>query len=159
MLCIFTPFNFTRNQQLIRIKCEDLISSMPTIGSVFFLARACQHKTSKIGIIILSLSQLKLYILQDCKTFKKNLSSYILFTQKNTRNSAFHIFIKYYTSLGIQHNLVHQNWTLLAPDMVFQSQHKIWKRNKQNPKLQSLTHGTHGSAGPPVKQTETGERV
>ena len=28
---------------------------MPTVGLVFFLAIVCQHKTNKIGIIILSL--------------------------------------------------------------------------------------------------------
>ena len=29
---------------------------MPTIGLVFFLARACQHKTSKIGMTIVCTS-------------------------------------------------------------------------------------------------------
>ena len=43
---------------------------MLTAGLVFFLARACQHKIRKIGITILSLPQLKLCILQDCKQFK-----------------------------------------------------------------------------------------
>ena len=65
MLCIFTPINFTRNQQIIRIKYEDHIQSVTTASLVLFLARACQHKTSKIGITILSLFQLKLCNLQD----------------------------------------------------------------------------------------------
>ena len=52
-LCIFTPFIFTRNQQLIKVKQEDHIPSIPTVGLAFFLARACQHKTSKIGTTIL----------------------------------------------------------------------------------------------------------
>ena len=49
-----TPINFTRNQKLIRIKYEDHIQSMTIESLVFFLARAYQHKTSKIRIIILS---------------------------------------------------------------------------------------------------------
>ena len=48
MLCILTPINFTRIQQLIKIKQEDHILSMLTIGLIFFLARACQHKISKL---------------------------------------------------------------------------------------------------------------
>ena len=35
MLCIFTPFIFTRNQQLIRIKYEDHITSILTVGLYF----------------------------------------------------------------------------------------------------------------------------
>ena len=70
MLCIFTSFNFTRNQQLIRIKYEDHIKSMPTIGLIFFLAISCQHNISKIGITILSPTQLKLCNLQDRNYFK-----------------------------------------------------------------------------------------
>ena len=54
MLCIFTPINFTRNQQLIRIKYEDRIQSMTTTSLVFFLARACQQKTNEIRITNLS---------------------------------------------------------------------------------------------------------
>ena len=49
-LCTFTPFIFTRNQQLIKVKQEDHIPSIPTVGLAFFLARACQHKPNKIGI-------------------------------------------------------------------------------------------------------------
>ena len=79
MLCIFTPINSTRNQQLIRIRYEDHIQSMLTVGLIFFLARACQHKTSKIGITILSSFQLKLCNLQDTNTFR---STY--FTQFNS---------------------------------------------------------------------------
>ena len=69
-LCIFTLFIFTRYQQLIKVNQEDHVSSMPTIGLIFFLARACQHKTNKIGITILSRFQLKIYNLQDCKHSK-----------------------------------------------------------------------------------------
>ena len=69
-LCIFTPNNFTRNQHLIKVKQKDHIPSMHTIGLVFFLARACQHKTNKIGITIFALLQLKLCILQDRNKFK-----------------------------------------------------------------------------------------
>ena len=43
---------------------------MLTIGLVFLLAKACQHKIRKIGITILSLSLLKLCILQDWKHLK-----------------------------------------------------------------------------------------
>ena len=70
MLCIFTPINFIRNQQLIRIKYEDHITSMFTVGLIFFLAISCQHKTNKIGITILSPSKLKLCNLQDRNYFK-----------------------------------------------------------------------------------------
>ena len=48
MLCIFTPINFTRIQQLIKIKQEDHITSMFTVGLIFFLARECQHRTKKL---------------------------------------------------------------------------------------------------------------
>ena len=70
MLSIFTPFIFTRNQQLFKIKQEDHIPSMSTVGLVFFLARVCQHKTIKIRITILALPQLKMCILQDGNKFK-----------------------------------------------------------------------------------------
>ena len=82
MLSIFIPFNFTRNQQLIKIKQEDHISSMLTIGLIFFLARACQHKTRKIGITILSHPQLKLHILQNYKHSKALIQLYFIHQQK-----------------------------------------------------------------------------
>ena len=66
----FTLFIFTRNQQIIKVKQKDHISSMSSVGLVFFLARACQHKTSKIRITSFTLLQLKLCILQDRNKFK-----------------------------------------------------------------------------------------
>ena len=69
-LCFFTPFIFTRNQQLFKIKQEDHIPSMLTGGLVFFLSRECQHKINKIRITTLSFPQLKLCILQDINYFK-----------------------------------------------------------------------------------------
>ena len=95
MLCIFTLFNFTRNQQLIRIKYKDHITSMFTVGLIFFLARPCQHKTIKIGITILSHSQLKLCTSQDINYFKSTYLAQFNSPIKNTLNSRFHIFIKY----------------------------------------------------------------
>ena len=86
------------------------------------------------------------------QTCKKHLSSYILFTLKNTRNSAFHIFIKYYTSLRIQKNLVHQNWTLLDLNMNFQNKHpNLWKQFRKSTNTQTnrwglLVSGTQTSA-------------
>ena len=65
MLFIITPINFTRNSELIRIKQEDHILSMSNVGLIFFLAISCQLNTSKIGITILSLFQLKLCNLQN----------------------------------------------------------------------------------------------
>ena len=97
MLLIFILMNFLRKHHLLNDKQKDPTPIKFTTSPTFFLTRAIQHKIKKIGLTILSLSQLKLYILQDCKHAKKHLSSYILFTLKNTRNSAFHIFIKYYT--------------------------------------------------------------
>ena len=72
MLCIFTPINSTRNQQLIRIKYEDHIQSMFSLGLIFFLARACQLKTNKIGITILSPSQSS-YAIYKLETILKAL--------------------------------------------------------------------------------------
>ena len=43
---------------------------MFTASLLFFLARACHHKTRKIGIIILSLFELEIYILQYSKHSK-----------------------------------------------------------------------------------------
>ena len=43
---------------------------MPTIGLVFFLAKACQHKTNKMGITFLAFLELKLCILQDRNNLK-----------------------------------------------------------------------------------------
>ena len=57
-------------QAFYKIKKEDHITSMFTVGLIFFLARECQHKTNKIGITILSPSQLKLRNLQDRNYFK-----------------------------------------------------------------------------------------
>ena len=51
---------------------------MTTVGFVFFLARAYQHKTNKIGITILAPLQLKLCILQDRNYFKSTLLALIL---------------------------------------------------------------------------------
>ena len=52
----FYPFIFFRSLQLFKIKQEDHIPSMPTIGLVFFLARSCQHKPNKMRITIQHLS-------------------------------------------------------------------------------------------------------
>ena len=49
---------------------------MLTVGLKNFLARACQHKTRKFGITILSLFELKLCNLQD----KNHLKSIYLST-------------------------------------------------------------------------------
>ena len=70
MLLIFFPIIFLRKHHLLIDKQKDPTSIKSNASLLFFLARACQHKTRKIGIIILSLSQLKLYILQDCKHSK-----------------------------------------------------------------------------------------
>ena len=43
---------------------------MLTVGLVIFLARVCQNKIIKIGITFLSLSEIKLCILQDGKHLK-----------------------------------------------------------------------------------------
>ena len=97
MLCIFTLFIFTRNQQLIKVKQEDHIPSIPTVGLAFFLARACQHKTSKIGMTIFALLQLKICIYK-METNLKALIQLNLIPIKNILNSRYHIFIKQYTS-------------------------------------------------------------
>ena len=70
MLLIFIPIIFLRKHHLLIDKQKDHISIKFTASLLFFLGRECQHKIIKIGITILSLPQLKLYILQDCKQFK-----------------------------------------------------------------------------------------
>ena len=70
MLHIFILMNFLRKHHLLKDKQKDPTPIKFTANSTFFLTIASQHKISKIGITILSLSQLKLYILQDCKQFK-----------------------------------------------------------------------------------------
>ena len=64
------------------------------------------------------------------------------------RNSAFHIFIKYCTSWGIQQNLAHQNWTLLAWDMNFWNIHSNLENKSENQNIYMLTVGVRWSAGP-----------
>ena len=61
---------FVFSPHLCKIKQEDHIPSMPIVGLVVFLARACKHKTSKIGMTIFALPQLKICILQDGNTYK-----------------------------------------------------------------------------------------
>ena len=70
MLLIFILMNFLIKHHLLKDKQKDPTPIKFTTSSTFFLTRASQHKISKIGITILSFSQLKLCILQDCKPFK-----------------------------------------------------------------------------------------
>ena len=60
----FIPIFFLRKCHLLIDKQKDHISIKFTASLIFFLARACQHKTSKIGITILSLFQLKIVNIQ-----------------------------------------------------------------------------------------------
>ena len=64
MLHIFIPIIFLKKCHLLIDKQKDHISIQFTASLIFFIARACQHKTSKIGITILSLFQLKISNLQ-----------------------------------------------------------------------------------------------
>ena len=64
MLHIFIPIFFLRKCHLLIDRQKDHISIKFTATLIFFLARACQHKTSKIGITILSLFQLKIVNIQ-----------------------------------------------------------------------------------------------
>ena len=81
MLCIFTPFIFTTNQQLFKIKQEDHIPSMLTIGLVFFMQRmSTQDQQNWNHIFITFLAQVMHFT--RLKTFKKHLSSSILFSHK-----------------------------------------------------------------------------
>ena len=95
--CIFTPFIFNRNQQLFKIKQEEIIPIMPTIGLVFFLARECQHKISKIENTILHFPSSR-YAFYKIETILKALNQLNLIPLKNIPNSRLYIFIKYYTS-------------------------------------------------------------
>ena len=70
MLLIFIPIIFLRKCHLLIDKQKDPTPNKFTASLLFFLARACQHKTRKIGIIIFSLFQLKIYILQYSKHSK-----------------------------------------------------------------------------------------
>ena len=88
-LCIFTPIIFTRNQQIIKVKQKDHISIMYSVGLVFFLARACQHKTSKIGITIFALPQLKICILQDRNNLKALIQLNLISPRKISQTVGF----------------------------------------------------------------------
>ena len=70
MLHIFIPIIFLRKYHLLIDNQKDPTPNKFTASLLFFLARAYQYKISKIGIIILSLFQLKLHILQNCKHSK-----------------------------------------------------------------------------------------
>ena len=70
MLHIFIPIIFLKKCHLLMDKQKDHISIKFTASLISFLARVCQHKTSKIEITILSHFQLKIYNLQDCKHSK-----------------------------------------------------------------------------------------
>ena len=63
---ISIPIFFLRKYHLLIDKQKDPTLIKFIASLLFFLARACQHKTSKIGITISSLFQLKISILQDC---------------------------------------------------------------------------------------------
>ena len=60
MLHIFMPIIFLRKFYLLIDKQKDHISIKFTTSLIFFVARACQHKTNKIRITILSHFQLKI---------------------------------------------------------------------------------------------------
>jgi hypothetical protein len=47
------------------------------------------------------------------------------------KHGTFHIFNKNKTARGAQQNLVHSNWTSLAPDMIFQSLYQFLEKNKK----------------------------
>ena len=64
ILHIFIPIFFLIKCHLLIDKQKDHISIKFTVRLIFFLARACQHKTNKIGITILSFFQLKISNLQ-----------------------------------------------------------------------------------------------
>ena len=74
MLLIFIPIIFLIKHHLLIDKQKDHISIRFTVSLLFFLGRACQRKTSKIAITILSHSQLKLHILQN---YKHSKSTYL----------------------------------------------------------------------------------
>ena len=68
---VFLPHLFSlETSNYLRLNRKYHIPSMSTVGLVFFLARAYQHKTNKIRITIFALPQLKICILQDGNKFK-----------------------------------------------------------------------------------------
>ena len=97
MLYIFTPFIFTRIQQIIKVKQKDHISSMSSVGLVYFLARECQHKTKKLESHFQHLPNSS-YTFYKIETNLKALIQLNLIPSENTQNSRFHSFIKQYTS-------------------------------------------------------------
>ena len=157
MLCIFTPINFTRIQQLIKIKQEDHITSMFTVGLIFLIARACQHKTSKIQITILSFSQLKLCILQDINYFT---STYL--AQFNSPRKYPKQYISYF------YQILHFNMKatklcsphLGTPRLRYEFLKHAFKSRKINQKIKTshrLTAEARGQRDPPINETKTGD--
>ena len=82
MLHIFIPISFLKKHHLLIDKQKDPTSIKFTASLLFFLARACQHKTSKIGITILSLPQLKLCILKIANNLKALLQIHLILPEK-----------------------------------------------------------------------------
>ena len=93
MLHIFIPIIFLRKCHLLIDKQKDHILIKFTVSLIFFLARACQHKISKIRITILSYSQLKLHILQNCK-HSKSTYLVIFYSPKKYQNLHISYFYK-----------------------------------------------------------------
>ena len=151
MLCIFTPINFTRSQQLIRIKQEDHIQSMTTASLVFFIARSCQHKTNKIGITILSLFQLKLCNLQ----YRNHLKSIYLATFYSLEKSQKQCISYFYQILHFKMKLTKFGSPKLdTPSLRYEFLKHVFKSVKTNKKIKDTqtdrwgprSTGTHSSA-------------
>ena len=101
MLLIFILMNFLIKHYLLKDKQKDPTPIKFTTSSTFFLTRASQQKISKIRITILSLSQLKLCILQDCKQFK---STYLALFNSPRKTSQTIGFIFFYQILHFMIN-------------------------------------------------------
>ena len=97
MLLIFFPINFLRKHHLLIDKQKDHILIKFTASLLFFLSRECQHKTSKIGITILSPIQLKLCNLQDRNHIKAVIQLHFILLEKYQKQCISY-FIKYQTS-------------------------------------------------------------
>ena len=123
---------------------------MSSIGLVFFLARACQHKTHKTRITILALPQLKLCILQD-RNYLKTLKQPNLFPlEKYPKQQVSYLYqivhlIKNPTKFGSSHlDTPSSRYKFLK--FVFKSVKINTQKHFQNPKYTAYTWFIHPTA-------------
>ena len=119
MLHIFIPIIFLRKCHLLIDKQKDHNSNKFTASLLFFLARACQHKTNKIGITFFSHSSSSSYAFYKIETNLKALYQLnFILPEKYPKQqvSYFYPIVHFMMNPTKFGSLI---WTLLALDMNF----------------------------------------